>query len=80
MIRYLIERITFWFYVLILLLVFVGLGSYFLLSRELPQLPLDLGKINLSLSTEIYSVDGKRIKVLGKRYPVLLEDISPNFT
>ena len=80
MIRYLIERITFWFYVLILLLVFIGLGSYFLLSRELPQLPLDLGKINLSLSTEIYSADGKRIKVLGQRYPVLLEDISPNFT
>ena len=80
MIRYLVERITFWFYVLILLLVFTGLGSYFLLSRDLPQLPLDLGKINLSLSTEIYSVDGKRIKVLGQRYPVFLEDISSNFT
>jgi len=63
-----------------LLGVFVGLGSYFLFSRDLPQLPNDLRKINLSLATEIYSADGERIKVLGQRYPVPLEDISPNFT
>lgn len=60
--------------------VFIGLGSYFLFSRDLPQLPNDLRKINLSLATEVYSADGERIKVLGQRYPVPLEDISPNFT
>ena len=49
-------------------------------SRDLPQLPNDLRKINLSLSTEIYSADGERLKVLGQRYPVPLEDISKNFT
>jgi len=80
LIRYLIERIVFSFYILMLLGVFVGLGSYFLFSRDLPQLPNDLRKINLSLATEIYSADGERIKVLGQRYPVPLEDISPNFT
>ena len=80
MIQNLIERIVFSFYVLTLLGVFVGLGSYFLFSRDLPQLPDDLRKINLSLSTEIYSADGERLKVLGQRYPVPLEDISPNFT
>jgi len=79
LIRYLIERIVFAFYVLTLLGVFIGLGSYFLLSRDLPQLPDDLRKINLSLSTEIYSAEGERLKVLGQRYPVPLEDISPNF-
>ena len=50
--------------------VFIGLGSYFLFSRDLPQLPNDLRKINLSLATEVYSADGERIKVLGQRYPV----------
>ncbi|WP_348680947.1 transglycosylase domain-containing protein, partial [Marinobacter nauticus] len=79
MIRNLIERMIFGFYVLVLLGVFVGVGAYFLLSRDLPQLPDDLRKINLSLSTEIYSADGERIKVLGQRHPVPLEDISPNF-
>ncbi|MBT6601686.1 MAG: PBP1A family penicillin-binding protein [Nitrospina sp.] len=80
MIRNWIERIVFSFYILILLIVFVGLSSYFMFSRDLPQLPNDLRKINLSLSTEIYSADGERLKVLGQRYPVPLEDISKNFT
>ena len=80
MIRNVIERLVFLFYVLTLLGVFVGLGSYFLFSRGLPQLPDDLRKINLSLATEIYSADGERLKVLGQRYPVPLKDISTNFT
>ena len=54
-------------------------GIYFWLSNDLPQLPQSLGNINLSLPTEIYSADGERIKVLGERHPVNIEDISPNF-
>ncbi|HAX45658.1 MAG TPA: peptidase, partial [Nitrospina sp.] len=79
MIRRLFERLIFGFYVLALLATFAGVGAYFVLSRDLPQLPDDLEKINLSLPTEIYSADGERIKVLGQRYPVSLDDISPNF-
>ncbi|MDP7058509.1 MAG: PBP1A family penicillin-binding protein [Nitrospinaceae bacterium] len=79
MIRRMIERVIFGFYVLALLGTFAGVGAYFVLSRDLPQLPDDLKKINLSLPTEIYSADGERIKILGQRYPVKLEDISPNF-
>ena len=74
-----IERVIFGFYVLALLGTFAGVGAYFVLSRDLPQLPDDLKKISLSLPTEIYSADGERIKILGQRYPVQLEDISPNF-
>ena len=54
-------------------------GIYIWLSKDLPQLPQSLEHINLSLPTEIYSADGERIKVLGERYPVNIEDISPNF-
>jgi len=52
---------------------------YIWLSEDLPQLPQSLEHINLSLPTEIYSADGERIKVLGERYPVNIEDISPYF-
>ena len=54
-------------------------GIYVWLSEDLPQLPQSLEHINLSLPTEIYSADGERIKVLGERYPVNIEDISPYF-
>lgn len=79
MIQNVIERIIFGFYALFLLSVFAGVGGYFVLSRDLPQLPDNLRKINLSLPTEIYSTNGERIKVLGQRYPIPFEDISPNF-
>ena len=55
-------------------------GLYFWLSQDLPQLPNNLQHINLSLPTEIYSSDGERIKILGERHPIVLEDISPFFT
>ena len=55
-------------------------GLYFKLSQDLPQLPENLQHINLSLPTEIYSADGERIKILGERHPIVLEDISPFFT
>ena len=40
---------------LILISVLIVSGLYFWLSTELPQLPLSLERINLSLPTEIYS-------------------------
>lgn len=55
-------------------------GLYFWLNQDLPQLPKNLQQINLSLPTEIYSSDGERIKILGERHPIALEDISPYFT
>ena len=55
------------------------MGVYFVLSKDLPQLPDNLETINLSLPTEIYSADGERIMVLGERRPVSIGDISPSF-
>ena len=64
----------------ILFVVLVVAGLYFWLNRDLPQLPKNLQHINLSLPTEIYSSDGERIKILGERHPITLEDIAPYFT
>jgi 1A family penicillin-binding protein len=65
---------------LILLGFLLVAGLYFWLNQDLPQLPKNLQQINLSLPTEIYSSDGERIKILGERHPIALEDISPYFT
>lgn len=78
-IRPLMEKIYFVLYGIFLLAVIAGVGVYFTLSKDLPQLPENLATINLSLPTEIYSSDGDRIKILGERRPVAIEDISPNF-
>jgi 1A family penicillin-binding protein len=64
----------------ILLVFLLVAGLYFWLNQDLPQLPKNLQQINLSLPTEIYSSDGERIKILGERHPIALEDISPYFT
>ncbi len=79
MFRSFIEKITFLFYSLFLIFLILGLGSYFVLSRNLPQLPAQLEKINLSLPTEIYSTDGEILMVLGARHPVPIQEISKNF-
>jgi 1A family penicillin-binding protein len=78
-IRPLIEKFYFFLFGVFLLAVLAGLGVYFVLSKDLPQLPENLATINLSLPTEIYSSDGDRIKILGERRPVAIEDISPHF-
>lgn len=65
--------------VLVLISILTVSGLYVWLSKDLPQLPQSLEHINLSLPTEIYSADGERIKVLGERHPVNIEDISPEF-
>ena len=64
----------------ILFVVLLVAGLYFWLNQDLPQLPKNLQHINLSLPTEIYSSDGERIKILGERHPIVLEDMSPYFT
>jgi 1A family penicillin-binding protein len=64
----------------ILIVILVVAALYFWLNKDLPQLPQNLQHINLSLPTEIYSSDGERIKILGERHPIALEDISPFFT
>ncbi|MBI4383054.1 MAG: transglycosylase domain-containing protein, partial [Nitrospinae bacterium] len=79
MTRPLVEKLFFAALGIFLLAVFACIGVYLVLSRDLPQLPDTLEKINLSLPTEIYSVDGERIAVLGERRPVPIEDISPDF-
>ncbi len=79
MLRRFIEKSLFAFYALSLLFVFGAVGLYGYLRDDLPQLPDDLEKINLSLPTEIYSADGEVLKVLGQRQPVNIEDISPHF-
>lgn len=74
------EKLFFGLYAGILILALAGVGLYFVLSSDLPQLPAKLENINLSLPTEIYSADGERLKVLGERRPIPFEDISPHFT
>ena len=74
-----VDKLLYLIYGFILFLVLAGMGVYFALSKDLPQLPDNLENINLSLPTEIYSSDGERIMVLGERRPVSIEDISPYF-
>lgn len=64
---------------MLLLGIFAAIAGYTFLSKDLPQLPDKLEKINLSFPTEIYSADGARVAVLGERHPVPLEAISPYF-
>jgi len=52
---------------------------YVNVQNDIPRLPKKLSFLNLSLPTEIYSSDGKLIKVLGRRNPVGIEEISPHF-
>lgn len=79
MIQRSIEKLTFALFGCLLLVGLILFGFYFALSRDLPQLPEKLANMNLSLPSEIYSADGERIKVLGERLPVSLEEISPFF-
>jgi len=79
LIRRFVEIFCFGLFLVLLLAGLTGVGVYFALKSELPQLPKNLDALNLNLPTEIYSADGERIKVLGERRPVLFEDISPHF-
>ncbi|QPJ65570.1 MAG: PBP1A family penicillin-binding protein [Candidatus Nitrohelix vancouverensis] len=79
MIRRIAQNLLFAVYAFTLLGVLTLCGLYFELSDDLPQLPENLDSINLSLPTEIYSVDGEQIKVVGQRFPVNIEDVAPHF-
>jgi len=79
LIRRLAETLSFVLFAAFLLAGVSAMGLYFGLKDELPQLPDTLDSLNLSLPTEIYSADGERIQVLGDRFPVSFQDISPHF-
>jgi penicillin-binding protein 1A len=79
LIRRLAETLCFGLFAVFLIAGLSAIGLYFALKDELPQLPETLDSLNLSLPTEIYSADGERIQVLGDRFPVSFEDISPHF-
>jgi len=52
---------------------------YSSIKSDLPRLPEKLSDISIRLPTEIYSSDGKLLRVLGQRQHVKLEGISPYF-
>ena len=79
MIKDFLEKICVLLFSACMALLFLSIGVYVWIKQDLPQLPDSLEKINLSLPTEIYSADGERIKVLGERHPVKLDEISPFF-
>ena len=57
-----------------------GFGAaYFNLKDQLPQIPENLRYLNQQPPTEIYSHDGKLLKVLGDRSYMTLDLISPHF-
>ncbi|MGV7220129.1 MAG: transglycosylase domain-containing protein [Nitrospinales bacterium] len=79
MIKGFFEKVGLFLFTVFLAFLFLLIGIYIWVKQDLPQLPDSLEKINLSLPTEIYSSDGERIKVLGERRPVKLNEISPFF-
>ena len=61
-------------------LVILGMGfSYLKIKDQLPQIPENLRYLNSQLPTEIYSSDGKLLKVLADRSYMTLDLISPHF-
>jgi len=73
------KRILFFSYSLILLGIVISIVVYINVKNDIPRLPEKLSFLNLSLPTEIYSSDGNLIKVLGRRNPVGIDEISPYF-
>jgi len=61
-------------------IVISGLGvAYFQVKDELPRIPKNLRHLSHQPPTEIYSRDGKVLKILGDRGYMTLDLISPNF-
>ena len=77
--RFLIKTLVTFLFSAGLIVIFAILAVYLAVRKDLPQLPSKLENINLSLPTEIFSTDGKRIKILGERHPVPFKEIAPNF-
>jgi len=61
-------------------IVISGIGvTYYQIKGELPRIPKNLRYINQQPPTEIYSGDGKVLKILGDRSYMTLDLISPYF-
>ena len=61
-------------------IVMSGVGvTYYQIKGELPRIPKNLRYINQQPPTEIYSGDGKVLKILGDRSYMTLDLISPYF-
>ena len=57
-----------------------GIGiTYYQIKSELPRIPKNLRYLNQQPPTEIYSRDGKVLKILGDRGHMTLDLISPHF-
>ena len=52
---------------------------YSSLKSDLPRLPESLSEVSSRIPTEIYSSDGKLLRVLGQRHHIKLNGISPYF-
>ena len=62
------------------LIVMSGIGAiYYQVKDELPRIPKNLRYLNQQPPTEIYSRDGKVLKILGDRSYMTLDLISPHF-
>lgn len=66
------------FHIFALAAILLGIVFSFLMI-DLPQLPGNLAEIWYRPPTEIYSSDGKLLRVLGERIPASLNEISPHF-
>ena len=61
-------------------IVMSGIGiTYYQIKSELPRIPKNLRYLNQQPPTEIYSADGKVLKILGDRGHMTLDLISPHF-
>ena len=62
------------------LIVMSAIGvTYYQIKDELPRIPKNLSYLNQQPPTEIYSRDGKVLKILGNRGHMTLDRISPHF-
>ena len=53
--------------------------TYYQIKDELPRIPKNISYLNQQPPTEIYSRDGKVLKILGNRGHMKLDRISPHF-
>jgi penicillin-binding protein 1A len=61
------------------LIAVAGMGLFFIVVRDLPQVPDPLSRIIETPPTEIYAATGERIMILGGREAIPLNRISPFF-
>ena len=77
-----IRRVRIIFYFILAAAAFLALAAmcmFFLVAKDLPQVPKPLGRIIETPPTEIYASTGERIMLLGSREAVSLNWVSPYF-